>query len=72
MTKRVDSLAPLIAFTLLIYGCDAKKETVGQGREAVKEAVTQPFNTLNSAKDSLSQSEDKRESALEQADKEIK
>ena len=72
MTKRIDSLAPLIAFTLLIYGCDAKNETVGQGREAVKEVVTQPFNTLNSAKDSLRQSEDKQKAGLEEADKEFK
>jgi hypothetical protein len=43
---------------------------VSQGREAVKEVVTQPFNTLDSAKDSLKQSEEKAKAALEQADKE--
>ena len=35
-------------------------------------AVTQPFNQLGSAKDSLKQSEDKQKAALEEADKEIK
>ena len=52
------------------YGCDSKSETVNQGREAVKEVVTQPFNALDSAKDSLKQSEEKAKAALEQADKE--
>jgi ABC-type transporter MlaC component len=62
-----------IALLLLtVYGCDSKKETVKQGREAVKEIVTQPFNTLNSAKDSLHQSEDKQKAALDEAEKELK
>jgi ABC-type transporter MlaC component len=62
-----------LAFLLLTAsGCDSKNETVSQGREAVKEVVTQPFNTLDSAKDSLRQSEDKQKAALEQADKENK
>ena len=52
------------------YGCDSKSGTVSQGREAVKEVVTRPFNTLNAASDSLKQSEDKAKAALEQADKE--
>jgi hypothetical protein len=52
--------------------CDGKNETVSQGREAVKEVVTQPFNTLNSAKDSLQKNEDKQKAALEEADKENK
>jgi len=52
------------------YGCDSKSDTVSQGREAVKEVVTQPFNALDSAKDSLKQSEDKAKAALDQADKE--
>jgi hypothetical protein len=56
--------------TISHYGCDSKSDTVSQGREAVKEVVTQPFNTLDSAKDSLKQSEDKTKAALEQADKE--
>jgi hypothetical protein len=62
----------LVLFLLTTGGCDSKNETVGQGREAVKEVVTQPFNTLDSAKDSLRQSEDKQKAALEQADKENK
>ncbi len=62
-----------LAFLLLtIWSCDSKSETVNQGREAVKEVVTQPFNALDSAKDSLRQSEDKQKAALEQADKENK
>ena len=57
---------------LTASGCDSKSETVSQGREAVKEAVTQPFNTLDGAKDSLQKSEEKQKAALEQADKENK
>ena len=66
------SSAPLLLFTLLVIGCDGKDKTVSQGREAVKEVVTQPFNTLDSAKDSLRQSEDKQKAALEEAEKEMK
>jgi hypothetical protein len=57
---------------LLALGCDSKQTTVerGRGRDAVKDVVTQPFNTLESAKDSLRQSEGKQKSALEEADKE--
>jgi ABC-type transporter MlaC component len=60
----------LVMIAIPHYGCKSKSETVSQGREAVKEVVTQPFNTLDSAKDSLKQSEDKAKAALEQADKE--
>ena len=66
------SAALLLVCTFLIMGCDGKRETVGQGREAVKEMVTQPFNTLNSAKDSLQKNEGKQKAALEEADKENK
>lgn len=66
------SSALLLVFTLLVMGCDNKSETVSQGREAVKEVVTQPFNTLNSAKDSLQKNEDKQKAAFEEADKENK
>ena len=66
------SAALLLVCTLLIMGCDGKNETVGQGREAVKEVVTQPFNTLNSAKDSLQKNEDKQKIKLEETDKENK
>lgn len=64
-----------IALFLLLWtawSCDSKSETVSQGREAVKEAVTQPFNTLNSAKDSVQKSEEKQKAAFEEADKENK
>jgi len=65
-------LAPLALAIGLIGGCDSKKDTVEKGREAVKEVVTQPFNTLNSASESLKQSEDKQKAALEEANKEVK
>ena len=62
-----------MAFLLLfLCGCDSKSETVSQGREAVKEVVNQPLKTLDSAKDSLRQSEDKQKAALDEADKELK
>jgi ABC-type transporter MlaC component len=62
----------LVFFLLAASACDSENKTVTQGREAVKEVVTQPFNTLDAAKDSLRQSEDKQKAALEQADKENK
>ena len=52
--------------------CDSKKDPVTTGREAVKEVVTQPFNTLESAKYSLNKSEDKTKAAIEEFDKETK
>jgi len=68
-------MKPIMSILLLLalvsgYGCDSKSDTVSQGREAVKGVVTQPFNALDSAKDSLKQSEEKNKAALEQADKE--
>lgn len=62
----------LIVLALLVTGCDAKKSPVEQGREAVKEVVTQPFNQRDSIKESLKQSEDKQKAALEEAEKEFK
>jgi len=62
----------LLMLLLTAWGCDSKRETVSQGREAVKEVVTQPFNTLNSAKDSLQKNQDKQKAAFEEADKENK
>ena len=72
MKLKIRQLASALLTLCLTGGCDAKKDTVDKGREAVKEVVTQPFNTLNSAKDSLKQSEDKQKAALEEANKEIK
>ena len=72
MRLKIGKLAPLALAIALLGGCDGKKDTVEKGREAVKEVVTQPFNTLDSAKDSLKQSEDKQKAALEEANKEIK
>jgi hypothetical protein len=66
------SLAFVFCAVLLIAGCDSKKEPVASGREAVKEVVTQPFNALEGAKDSLKQSEDKTKAALEEFEKESK
>ena len=54
---------------LLDCGCDSKSNSVDQGREAVKGVVSQPFNTLDNAKNSLKQSEEKSKAALEQAEK---
>ena len=72
MMKLTTNKIALTVLTLcFIGGCDAKKNTVEKGREAVKEVVTQPFNQLDSAKDSLKQSEDKQKAALEEANKEI-
>jgi ABC-type transporter MlaC component len=61
----------LLSIAAIAYsGCDSKSDKVSQGREAVKDVVTQPFNALDSAKDSLKQNEDKAKAALEQAEKE--
>ncbi|MGH7809070.1 MAG: hypothetical protein ACREP5_02225 [Candidatus Binatia bacterium] len=68
--KKHPSVALLAMGALLALGCDSKQTTVERGRDAVKDVVTQPFNTLQSAKDSLRQSEEKQKSALEEADKE--
>ena len=62
----------LFLLLLTAWSCDSKNETVSQGRQAVKEVVTQPFNTLDSAKDSLQKSAEKQKGALEEADKENK
>ncbi len=62
----------LIPLVLAATGCDAKKDTVEKGRQAVKEVVTQPFNQRDSIKESLKQSEDKQKAALEEAEKEFK
>lgn len=72
MKLKIHQLAPLALAIGLIGGCDANKDPVEKGRQAVKEVVTQPFNTVDSAKDSLRQSEDKQKAALEEANKEIK
>ena len=60
----------LLLALVLCSGCDSKTDTVSQGRETVKDVITQPFNALDSAKDSLKRSEEKNKAALEQADKE--
>lgn len=62
----------LAAVLMTSSACDSKKDPVASGREAVKEVVTQPFNTLESAKDSLNKSEDKTKAAIEELDKETK
>jgi len=70
--KRRISRAALVTMTLCLIGCDSKKASVEKGREAVKEVVTQPFSQLDSAKDSLKQSEDTQKAAVEEAAKEFK
>lgn len=62
----------LIASFIVMSGCDSKQPPVSNGRDAVKEVVTQPFNTLDAAKASLDASEAKRKEALEAVDKEFK
>ena len=67
------SMFLLLAATLMLHtGCDSKTDTVTKGREAVKEVVTQPFNTLDAAKESLNRSEDKTKTALEEIEKQSK
>jgi predicted outer membrane protein len=66
------TLAALSVSLLMSAACDSKKDPVTSGREAVKEVVTQPFKTLEGAKDSLQQSEDKTKAALEEFEKESK
>jgi hypothetical protein len=65
-------LTALSTGLLMSAACDSKKDPVTSGREAVKEVVTQPFQTFEGAKDSLKQSEDKTKSALEEFEKESK
>jgi len=62
----------IVLLMLVSSACDSKKNPIASGREAVKEVVTQPFNALESAKDSLKQSEDKSRDALEEFEKESK
>lgn len=72
MKPRTSLFLLLAAALMLQPGCDSKKDTVTKGREAVKEVVTQPFNTLDAAKDSLKQSEEKSKNAVEELDKQLK
>ena len=72
MTLKTSQIGLIVLTLCFIGSCDAKKDTIEKGRDAVKEVVTQPFNTLENAKDSLKQSEDKQKAALEEANKEIK
>jgi len=72
MKRRASMLLLLVAGLLPHTGCDSKTNTVTQGREAVKEVVTQPFSTLEATKDSLKQSDDKSKAALQEADKALK
>ena len=72
MKMKLAMMMSMAALFGLLAGCDSKQETVSKGREAVKEVVTQPFNTLDGAKNSIKQSEDKQKAALEEAEKENK
>ena len=68
--KRSTLFFAAAVIVLPYYGCDSKSNSVERGREAVKGAVTQPFNALENAKSSLKQSEEKTKAALEQEEKE--
>ena len=71
--KRRSSMLLLLAAGLLPHcGCNSKSDTVTKGREAVKEVVTQPCNTLDAAKNSLKQSDEKSKTALEEIEKQSK
>ena len=71
--KRIFALTLSLGAVLAMnWACDSKKDPVASGREAVKEVVTQPFKTLESAKESLDKSGDKTKTALEDFDKESK
>ena len=72
MTPRTSMFLLLAAAVMLQPGCDSKTDTVTKGREAVKEVVTQPFNTLDAAKNSLKQSDEKSKTALEEIEKQSK
>jgi hypothetical protein len=68
-----EPLALMLATALFFqYGCDSKSDPVAKGREAVKEVVSQPVNTLENTRDSLTKSEDKTKAAIEEFDKESK
>jgi hypothetical protein len=66
------TLAALGVSLLMSAACDSRKDPVTSGREAAKEVVTQPFKTLEGAKNSLTQSENKTKAALEEFEKETK
>lgn len=70
MTHRLWPALALAGTMTMSSACDVKKEPVTSGREAVKEVVTQPFNALEDAKDSLTRSENQSKAALEQFEKE--
>jgi hypothetical protein len=70
--KRILYAGLPLAALMMSSSCESKKDPVTTGREAVKEVVTQPFNTLESAKDSLDKSADKTKTAIEEFDKETK
>ncbi len=69
-------LSALFCVALLAGSCGSKDEAatdkqVEKVRDAVKDVVTQEFKTLESAKDSLIQSEEKTKAALEAVNKEL-
>jgi len=72
MNSMASALLVLAALLLHCYGCDSKSDTVTKGRGAVKGVVTQPFETLEAAKESINKSEAKTKAAIEELDKENK
>jgi hypothetical protein len=63
-------MKPILLSLLLIamWSCEGKKETITEGRQAVKEVVNQPFEALKSTKESLQDSAEKQKAALEEAE----
>lgn len=61
-----------VALSTALPACDSKKDPVASGRETVKEVVTQPFKTLEGAKESLSKSAERSKAAIEELEKEFK
>jgi hypothetical protein len=67
------AIVSILTAGLAVYsGCDSKKDPVTSGREAVKEVVTPPFNTLDGAKEQLKKSDDKSKAAIADMEKEFK
>lgn len=68
--KRIADVVLLLTGGVAMHsGCDSKKILSAAAERAVKEVVTQPLNTLETAWDSLKKSEDHSKTAIEEVDK---
>lgn len=72
MKRNLKTALALALLATFSSACDPKKDPVTSGREAVKDVVTQPFNALEDARESLKRSENKSTTALEEFEKESK